>query len=192
MKNAAMRLPSGLVVDSFASVLRLDFHMIITAITAFVFAAPIAGLVSPVWRWVSVVYAAVWMVTLAPSTAVYLWLMRDAWRIFRHREPILVPRMILVAIAAAQNNQKFRHSWRMQAFAWFSLFANPIANLAIATLAVAIGRRTEPIAEVLFGQQPQVRPRPEPPSVEFKDPAVRYGVPVIETVPPLREFAHAG
>jgi hypothetical protein len=45
-----------------------------------------------------VVYAAVWMLVLAPSTAVYLTMLLDSFLLFMRRRPILLPALMEAAI----------------------------------------------------------------------------------------------
>jgi hypothetical protein len=105
--------------------------------------APIALVMgSGITRVIGVTYAALWLLTMTPSSATYLYLILDAILIYFRKRPLIVPVLMYTRYRGRGAERPSVRSW-FRRLAKFSFYANPLAALPGTLLRHAMDARPE-------------------------------------------------
>jgi hypothetical protein len=109
----------------------INLDYMTSGVTSVLAALPIALVAADGWAqaagWV---YLVVWVVVLLPSFLVYGWMIGDAWKLFRYEEPSLLRRSLQFRATLLRAGKDHRTIGMVSRLAKFSMYANPITNLA--------------------------------------------------------------
>lgn len=124
----------------------INLDYVTTGIFSVVFAVPIALVFADGWlRLAGILYALAWFAVLVPSFVVYTWMIKDAWRLFRHGTPTLLRTAMIVRAVEVHRNMRIVLPHPLREVAQISSYANPIANLATTLTVQALRWRSDEV-----------------------------------------------
>lgn len=107
--------------------------------------APVALVAGHGWvRGIGVVYSAVWLITMIPSSAAYLAMLLDAALLASRKRPLLIPALMYAHLAGRAAERRRVSTW-LGVLGDISFYVNPLAGAAGRFLRLAMDRRPEQI-----------------------------------------------
>lgn len=127
----------------------INLDYLTSGLASLLAAIPIALIAGEGWvKAFGITYLCLWAAVLAPSFIVYGWMIIDAVHLFRHRRPTLLGLTLLLRATLMRTGHELRPHGALRRLAKFSMYANPITNLATTLTIQAVRWRADEVEEL--------------------------------------------